>query len=79
MAAPSDLEPLRRSFARMLRAENKAPRTIETYALAVDQLAAHLAQRSDAPARTADLSRADLHEFFIELEDRATGQLTGHR
>ncbi|MBC8092068.1 MAG: phage integrase N-terminal SAM-like domain-containing protein [Pseudonocardia sp.] len=69
-ATPSDLETLRRSFVRMLRAENKAPRTIETYALAVDQLAAHLTRRSDAPARTDDLGRADLHEFFIALEEQ---------
>jgi hypothetical protein len=55
MAAPTDLEMLHCSFLRSLRAENRVPRTIETYSLVVEQLTAYLDQRQDTPRLTEAL------------------------
>lgn len=57
------------SFIRHLRAENKAPSTIVTYAKAVEQLDAFLAEpRRRRPRRVADIRREDIETF---LADRA--------
>lgn len=76
MAAPSDLEMLHRSFVRSLRAENRAPRTIETYSLAVEQLAAHLEEREDTPRLTEGLERAHVEDFLNGLIERGISSST---
>ena len=58
------------SFARHLRAENKAPSTIVTYAKAVSQLDAFL-ERDHRPRAVADLRREDVEAFLLGLQDAA--------
>ena len=72
VAAPADLDMLHRSFARSLRAENRAPRTVETYTLAMEQFAAYLQQREDAPPRTAQLERRHVEDFLTHLIAKGT-------
>ncbi len=76
MAAPSDLEMLHRSFVRSLRAETRAPRSIETYSLAVEQLTAYLDQRQDTPRRTESLERAHVEDFLNGLIERGIASST---
>jgi site-specific recombinase XerD len=71
-ATASDLATNLASFGRHLRAENKAPSTIVTYARAVDQLDGFLT-RSGMPARVADIRREHLEAFLVDLQE------TGHR
>ena len=52
------------SFARHLRAENKAPSTIVTYSKAVNQLDAFL-ERDHRPRAVAELRRADVESFLL--------------
>ena len=55
------------SFVRHLRAENKAPSTIVTYAKAVEQLDAFLAApRRRRPRLVADLRREDIEAFLVD-------------
>jgi site-specific recombinase XerD len=55
------------SFVRHLRAENKAPSTIVTYAKAVEQLDGFLAApRRRRPRRVADLRREDIEAFLVD-------------
>lgn len=54
------------SFVRHLRAENKAPATIVTYAKAVEQLDAYLTARGSGPRRVADIRREDLEGFLVD-------------
>jgi len=56
MAVPAGLEMLHESFVCSLRAENRAPRRVETYTLAVEQFAAYL-QECEDPDRTGVITR----------------------
>lgn len=58
------------SFSRHLRAENKAPSTIVTYAKAVTQLDAFL-ERDRRPRAVAELRREDVEAFLLDLQDAA--------
>jgi site-specific recombinase XerD len=68
--ADSDVLANLASFTRHLRAENKAPSTIITYAKAVEQLGAFLAEpRRRRPRRVADIRREDVEAFLVERSD----------
>jgi site-specific recombinase XerD len=65
--AEPDLAANLASFVRHLRAENKAPSTIVTYAKAVEQLDGFLAApRGRRPRRVADLRREDIEAFLVD-------------
>jgi site-specific recombinase XerD len=69
IAEPDVLDNLA-SFARHLRAENKAPSTIVTYSKAVEQFEAFLAEpRRRRPRRVADVRREDVEAFLVERQD----------
>jgi site-specific recombinase XerD len=69
IAEPDILDNLA-SFTRHLRAENKAPSTIVTYAKAVEQFDAFLAEpRRRRPRRVADVRREDVEAFLVERSD----------
>jgi site-specific recombinase XerD len=58
------------SFTRHLRAENKAPSTIVTYAKAVEQFDAFLAEpRRRRPRRVVDIRREDVEAFLVDRAD----------
>jgi site-specific recombinase XerD len=57
------------SFGRHLRAENKAPSTVVTYAKAVEQLAAFLAVEG-MPTRVAAVRREHIEAFLVDLQAR---------
>lgn len=68
-SAPNlDLGDLLPSWKRSLRAEDKSPRTIESYDLAVTQLIDFL-QAGDRPTTARDVSRADLQDFLGHVLD----------
>jgi site-specific recombinase XerD len=56
------------SFTLHLRAENKAPSTIATYAKALALFAAYLARRGHS-GRLADVTRDDVRGFLVSLAD----------
>jgi site-specific recombinase XerD len=60
------LGPLRDSFARHLRAENKAPLTIVSYIKALDQFSA----APNLPPRASDIRRQHVEGFLIDLQAR---------
>jgi site-specific recombinase XerD len=62
MESVGELDRLARSFERHLSAENKSPKTIETYAEAIHQLRRHLA---DEGVKTADTVSGEHIEDFI--------------
>jgi len=66
---PADITALLPSFARHLRAENKAPMTIKTYARAVEQLDGHLSATGESTA-VSDIGREQLEAYFVALQDR---------
>ena len=69
IAEPDILDNLA-SFTRHLRAENKAPSTIVTYAKAVEQFDAFLGEpRRRRPRRVADVRREDVEAFLVERSD----------
>ena len=69
IAEPDILDNLA-SFTRHLRAENKAPSTIVTYAKAVEQFDAFLGEpRRRRPRRVADVRREDVESFLVERSD----------
>jgi site-specific recombinase XerD len=58
------------SFVRHLRAENKAPSTIVTYAKAVEQLDGFLAEpRRRRPRVVANLRREDIEAFLVDRSE----------
>ncbi len=59
----------RDSFARMLRAENKAPRTVQTYVAAVDLLGAFLASQG-MPSDPAHIHREHVEAFVSDQLSR---------
>jgi len=69
IAEPDVLDNLA-SFTRHLRAENKAPSTIVTYAKAVEQFEAFLAEpRRRRPRRVADVRREDVETFLVDRQE----------
>lgn len=66
-SSPRDqLGPLRESFARHLRAENKAPLTIVSYLKALDQFSA----TPDLPRQVVAVSRQHVEGFLVDLQTR---------
>jgi site-specific recombinase XerD len=69
---------LLRSFAVSLRAANKAPRTVETYALAVQQFAGFLAER-DLPTEVTAIDRRHVAEHLAWLVDNRSPATAAQR
>jgi site-specific recombinase XerD len=67
--APSDIGFNLESFARHLRAENRAPSTIATYAKAVTQLDVYL-REGGMPISVANVRREHIESFLVSLQDR---------
>jgi site-specific recombinase XerD len=66
-----DLRSYFRGFSISLRARNKSPRTVESYLLAAEQLAAFL-DTHDHPTALCDIRRRHVEEFMaVTLETRA--------
>jgi site-specific recombinase XerD len=65
-AAPPALRALAQSWRRHLAAENKAPRTIETYTESLNRFGAFLSERG-MPTDPADVSREHVEEFVADL------------
>ena len=63
---PNQLNSLRDSFARHLRAENKAPLTIVSYLKALDQFGA----TPGLPAWVSDITRQHIEGFLVDLQAR---------
>lgn len=63
------LAPLRDSFLRHLRAENKSPSTIVTYAKAVDQFSQYLAG-TGMPRELSGIRREHIEAFLVDLQGR---------
>jgi site-specific recombinase XerD len=74
-SAPPDIAHNLASFARHLRAENKAPSTITTYAKAVDQLDAYLAS-TGMPRAVANIRREHIEAFLVSLQERGARPAT---
>jgi site-specific recombinase XerD len=70
--APHSVDDLARSFERHPRAQNKSPRTIETYLQAVDQFTTHLRahRRAHGGRGLADARREDVEAFIVALLSR---------
>lgn len=62
MTAPTSVEGYRQSWLRSLKAENKSPRTIETYSLAVVQLIEYL-DLHDGPDEVLEIERRHVEGF----------------
>jgi site-specific recombinase XerD len=73
-AAP-DIAANQASFARHLRAENKAPSTITTYAKAIDQLDAYLGSVG-MPRAVAAIHREHVEAFLVSLQERGARPAT---
>lgn len=73
-----DLEVLARSFRRNLRSENKAPKTLETYLEAIEQLAAFLAERG-MPTTAANIRREHVESFIEHLLDTRSPSTASNR
>jgi site-specific recombinase XerD len=66
---------LRDSFRLSMEAANKAPRTIETYMLAIDQLADHL-EAHGMPTTLSHLTREHVESYVIGLFDKGCAPAT---
>lgn len=66
-----DLDPLIESFARSLRARNRAPKTVKSYLETANLYRDHLTT-SGAPAATQSVSRASIESFIADQLDRWT-------
>lgn len=77
MTLPADHGVLVASFLRDLRAENKSPRTEETYGEAIRQLAAYLAGLDETIPVVAAITKAHVAGFMVHLE--AQGRSAGTR
>ena len=73
-----DIRTYLRSFSVALRAANKAPRTVRTYALAVDQLAAFLAEHGYSTALD-EIDRAAIREHLAWLVDNRAAATAAQR
>ena len=70
-ASVGDLEVLTSSFKRSLRAENKSPKTIDTYGEAASQFIAFL-KESGMPTEATRITREHVESFIVELhKDKA--------
>ena len=74
-SAPPDVDANLASFARHLRAENKAPSTITTYSKAVVQLDDHL-HAVGMPRAVAAIHREHVEAFLVALQDRGARPAT---
>jgi site-specific recombinase XerD len=70
-ALTADYVVLRASFERMLRAENLAPRTVETYVFGVDALGAFLAAQG-MPLRVGAVRREHVEAWLTDLLGRVS-------
>lgn len=70
-----NLVPLRDSFSRHLRAENKAPSTQVTYAKAIDQFIAYGAD-SGMPRAASAIRREHVERFIVALQERGMAPAT---
>lgn len=73
--APPDIAANLASFSRHLRAENKAPATITTYAKAVEQLDAYLGSVG-MPRAVAHIHREHIESFLVSLQERGARPAT---
>lgn len=73
--APPDVAANLASFARHLRAENKAPSTITTYSKAVVQFDEYLASVG-MPRAVAGIRREHVEAFLVALQDRSARPAT---
>jgi site-specific recombinase XerD len=67
-----------RSFSVSLRATNRAPRTVQTYVLAVEQFASFLTEH-DFPTRLADIERRHVAEHLAWLVDNRAAATAAQR
>jgi site-specific recombinase XerD len=67
--AHTDIPAMAASFTRYLRAKNRSASTITNYGIAVDQLAAFLADRG-MPAQVGSIRREHVEAFVAELLER---------
>ena len=67
-----------RSFSVSLRAANKAPRTVETYSLAVERFALFLADQG-MPTRLADIERRHIQEHLAWLTEHRAAATAAQR
>ncbi len=67
-----------RSFSVSLRAANKAPRTVETYTLAVEQFALFLAEHA-FPTRLSEIERRHVAEHLAWLVDNRAAATAAQR
>lgn len=74
-SAPPDIGANLASFGRHLRAENKAPSTITTYAKAVEQLDAFLAAVG-MPRAVAHVHREHIEAFLVALQEKGARPAT---
>ena len=75
MSVPADLELLHRSFTRSLRAEDRSPRTIQTYSEAITQLGDYL-DTAGGPTSVRKLRRGDVEGFMIHLAEQGRSPAT---
>ena len=76
MAAPADLEMLHQSFLRSLRPRTGHRGPVETYSLAVEQFAAYLRDRNDAPPLTKQVERRHVEDFLNHLVEQGNASST---
>jgi site-specific recombinase XerD len=65
-SVPGEIGTLARSFARALRASNRAPRTLETYQAAIDQFEAFLVEHG-MPTQVTSIAREHVEAFIEHL------------
>jgi len=73
-----DLDPLARSFARHMRAQNFSPKTIDTYLEAAEQLDAFLLE-SGMPRNASSLRREHVESFIEHLLGKWTSSTANNR
>ena len=76
MSVPTNRAILHRSFVRSLRAENRSPRTVEAYSLAIDQLAEYCQGRDDIPPTTTELRREHIEGYLITITQQGRAAAT---
>jgi site-specific recombinase XerD len=73
-----DVRGLARSFARGLRAENKSPRTVETYLASVEQLVQFLEQQG-MPSEPSSITREHVEAFVLHLLETRSASTASNR
>lgn len=69
MPEPTDYEMLASSFRRHLRASNYAEKTTQTYGESIEMFRRHLHDAKATPDTVAGLTKADVQDFLIALDD----------